>query len=181
MFLSFPQNNFYVKTGILKTMQSWPDFPPKCHRKCWNPLLLWLASDTYRLWKLYNCTNFHMNQNQMQCPEKRLKGWNDLVCESWASLRVGIRCCSPSLLPRSTEELAVSFMHCGSNHDRSDATGSHATGWDVARILPSVTVCRPKLEILWRLSPVYCPEFHVKTLSCSILSTSFQSAFLYGF
>lgn len=88
-------------------MQSWPDFPPKCHRKCWNPLLLWLASDTYRLWKLYNCTNFHMNQNQMQCPEKSLKDWNDLVCESWASLGVGLRCCSPSLLPRSTEELAL--------------------------------------------------------------------------
>lgn len=64
------------------------------------------------------------------------------------SLRVVIRWCSPSPHPKSTEELADPFMHCGSDHDRIDANGSHATGWDVARILPSVTVCHPKLEIL---------------------------------
>lgn len=36
---------------------------------------------------LYNSTDFHMNQNQMQHPEKSFKGWTDLVCESLVSLK----------------------------------------------------------------------------------------------
>lgn len=182
MFLSFPKNNFYVKTGILKSMQSWPD-SPKCHRERWKPLLLWLAGDTYRLWKF--CITAEIStwiKTKCSVLRKASKVGPMLYVRAERHLEaVGKTWCTPSLLPRSTEKLAGSFVHWRWNHDPIDVNGSHATGWDIARILPSVTVCNPKLEMHWGVSPFYYLEFHVMPLSCSVLSASCQSAFFCGY
>lgn len=164
-------------------MQSCPDSPPKCHRECWKPLLLWFAGNTYRLWKLSITAKISTwIKNKCSVLRKVSKVGPILYVRAECRLEaVGRMWCSPSLLPRSTEELAGSFVHCRWNHDPIDVNGSCATGWDVARVLPSVTVCHPKLEMHWRASPFYYPEFHVMLLSCSVLSMSFQSAYFCGF
>lgn len=138
MFLCFPKNNFYVKTGILKAMQSWPDSPPKCHRECWKPLLLRLAGDTYKLWKLCITAQISTSIKSKRSVLRKVSkvGLIFYVRAECLSDAVGIMWCRPSLLPRSTEELAGSFVHCRWNHDPIDVNGSHATGWDVASIYP---------------------------------------------